>query len=257
LCLIIQKKRILISALNAIRLALSKFLFGRNEARKNSLEAKLFDAATSLRDSLIKEDNGKESDFYEFPNELIHTELTNIIGWSEVTGQKAYYSPETGKVTHSKITRKYKSKLKAESSFVWDSFDAEPKRALKFSHKVLKRLGLYYDVPKEIEILTLLTEKTHPGDQEGVKNDTFGDVDSKNHAQIASDLGHNNEQNKALTLNNNDISVRSVRNYEHESVKTKHDIYFLGGKQHCRNCKQTGDKSYMTIERPYCDCSLK
>lgn len=189
-------------ALEKIRLALSKFILGKNESKKGSIESRLLDVINCL----IEHNREKEPDkvnelkHYAFYNEDIWPEVRSLLEGTDIFGKDGnpmagcFYSIEYGKVTQKRVTSLYKSKLKADP--VRDSKTG--KRGLKFSKDVLERLALYYNVPTEIEII-VPTHSTHPtrsrglGGDENTQNETKSDAhERENHAQNEVNNGESN-----------------------------------------------------------------
>ena len=112
-------------ALDKIRLALSKFILGRNESKRNSIESKLLETIRNLikrREEYKDQHEGKEYESFEgldspysFYNDQIWAELKDLMDGKEIPGKsESFYSTEYGAITHKRITGLYKSKLKAE-----------------------------------------------------------------------------------------------------------------------------------------------
>jgi hypothetical protein len=196
--------------LEKIRLALSKFVLGKNELKKNSIESKLLEAINNLskrREEYKDEHDGQEyesfkgleSNPYAFYNEIIWAEAKDLMGGKDIPGKsESFYSVEYGAITHKRITGLYKSKLKA------DAFRNRNGRGLKFSKDVLDKLGLYYDVPDEIVIqdVTQVTYVTHYSTKQGSNNDISEDEGTRDHVQIdkvEGNLGENNDVKETLT----------------------------------------------------------
>jgi hypothetical protein len=207
-------------ALEKIRLALSKFILGKNESKKNSIESKLLEAINNLskrREAYKDEHDGQEyetfeglkSNPYAFYNEIIWPELKDLMDGKEIPGKsESFYSVEYGVITHKRIIMLYKSKLKAQP------FRNSNGRYLEFSKHVLERLALYYDVPVEITIenkpVTHLTDVTHCSTEERSNNDILSDIDSLTHAQVTSDMTENNDVKDAQIPPKCVTSVTSV-----------------------------------------------
>jgi hypothetical protein len=143
------------TALEKIRLALSKFIERRNDLKRNSIESKLRDAINNLAEERKKNPDlekyiGLEE--YWFYNEDIFAEVRRVTNGSDVPLKPAsFYTVDFGLVSHKFITGLYRSKFNAEPFRVGSG--NETKRALKFSKDVLDNLGkYYYDVPDEIII---------------------------------------------------------------------------------------------------------
>jgi hypothetical protein len=184
-------------ALKKIRLALSKFVLGRNESKKNSIESKLLEAIKNLIN--VRKDNPKSEmeefsglEPYAFYNEQIWAQVRSIMDGKEIHGKvDAFYSTEYGAISHKRITGLYKSKLKA------GSIKINNKRGLKFSKQGLDRLDLQYDVPDEIIILSTDSMDSTCRDKEGVIDDTSGD--KKHQTQSQNDnMGSENDENKVV-----------------------------------------------------------
>jgi hypothetical protein len=185
-------------SLERIRLALSKFILGDNESRKNSMEARLYEAIKELHAERINETDTSlsKSDLpdYWFTNESIFAKVKELIEGQDIAHKESvFYTVEYGPVSHSKITTLYKSKLKADR-FLIRLKEGHVKRGLKFSIEWLDRLRLYYAVPQEIEFVTPVTDVTDHRGTEGPKNDILDHSGKGNHAQIASDRAIENTE---------------------------------------------------------------
>jgi hypothetical protein len=189
-------------ALDKIRLALSKFILGRNESKRNSIESKLLETIRNLikrREGYKDQHEGKEYESFEgldspysFYNDQIWAELKDLMDGKEIPGKsESFYSTEYGAITHKRITGLYKSKLKAEPLIARS--ETGTKRGLKFSKDVLDKLDSYYNVPDEIEIVTHVTDVTGHGDRQGVNNVNLDNEYTQNHPQITSDIIENND----------------------------------------------------------------
>jgi hypothetical protein len=205
-------------ALNEIRLALSKFVLGRNESRKNSIESKLLEAIKELMEAR-KDPSDKRFeglDELEFTNELIFGRVRELMSGVDIPGKtKSFYSEEHGEVSHKKITGLYTSKLKAKG--VVKRIGDATVRVLRFNQEWLDRFELYYNVPTEIQFVTDVTDVTHLGGKERVNNDVSESQDTQNHAQIASDIGNYNDVKDPPIPPESVTSVTSVTG-ENDSV---------------------------------------
>jgi hypothetical protein len=284
-------------ALDEIRLALSKFVLGRNETKKNSIESKLLDAVNNLIHS-NNMDKGIDGSYLLY-NDHLRAEVRGLMEAVDIPNKtEAFYSPEHGAITHKKITAIYKSKFKAESFVKRD--DDRTRRGLRFSKDVLDKLALYYDVPTEIKIITPnniasdvthVTDVTHLGPKKGMHNDNSDSQDHENHAQIASDVIDETTQkdpqtppntpskcktvrsppidklspNRGDTEDNDNLgSVTSVTNFaqpqpQPQPIALKSNAYWNRDLALwcCQHCKHKGDKFDMTNHVANCRMRIK
>jgi len=196
-------------ALEKIRLALSKFVLGRNESKKNSIESKLYEAVKKLqegRDSKLLPEE-KELEPYTFFNEDIFAQVKALMDGKPIPGKdQSFYSTEYGAVSHKQITGLYKSKLKAESFRQAGS----GKRGLQFKKEWLDRLKLQYEVPNEIEIVTDVTDVTHSSSEEGGQNTQNNDGNYPHDEENKNTNDKNNCKKESLILPECVTNVTSV-----------------------------------------------
>jgi len=147
-------------ALEKIRSSLSKFILGRNEAKKNSIEAKLFEAINNLIEKRMKNElDVRGLDDLEFTNDMIFGEVENVIGGKRMEDKDSISSIEYGVISLRRIKGLYRSKLKADGytkrvPFI-EGNDTETvaKRVLRFRRESLDSLKLYYEVPNEVKFV--------------------------------------------------------------------------------------------------------
>ncbi len=196
-------------ALEKIRLALSKFVLGRNESKKNSIESKLYEVVKKLqegRDSKLLPEE-KELEPYTFFNEDIFAQVKALMDGKPIPGKdQSFYSTEYGAVSHKQITGLYKSKLKAESFRQAGS----GKRGLQFKKEWLDRLKLQYEVPNEIEIVTDVTDVTHSSSEEGGQNTQNNDGNYPHDEENKNTNDKNNCKKESLILPECVTNVTSV-----------------------------------------------
>lgn len=169
---------------------LSLFINERNETKKNTFEAKLYNVITSLikerkeqiKKGLLSEDELEILGTHTFSNESIRYTCKDEMDGHDIQGKEmAFYSTEFSQVTQKKITSILKSKFKAESKLY--RIKNQVLRCMKFEQKYLDKIKTYYDMPDNIEILdeskfvTDVTDVTHYG---GVKGDLQDSTESKN-----------------------------------------------------------------------------
>jgi hypothetical protein len=140
---------------------LSKFVHERNETKKNSFEAKLYNAIVQLikeRQKLIDENKLSQIEYsllgsHTFSNEAIRYACKIEMDGSDIEGKDtAFYSPEFGTVTQRRITSTLKSKFKIKSPKLIRIND-QVMRCIEFSQDYLDKIKSKYDIPDRIEIL--------------------------------------------------------------------------------------------------------
>jgi len=138
---------------------LSIFINERNENKKNTFEAKLYNVITKLigdRRELIDKDRVPEPDkilgSHTFSNEIIRDTCKEEMDGRDIDGKEtAFYSPEFDIVSQKRITSILKSKFKAESKR--HHIKDEVIRCLDFKQEYLDKIKAYYDMPNQIKIL--------------------------------------------------------------------------------------------------------
>lgn len=140
---------------------MSKFIVERNETRKNSFEAKLYNAIVQLikeRQNLIDENKLSENEHnllpsHTFSNEAIRYACKIEMDGSDIEGKDtAFYSPEFGTVTQRRITTILKSKFKVKSAKLI-RINNLVMRCVEFNQNDLDKIKSKYDIPDRIEIL--------------------------------------------------------------------------------------------------------
>ena len=191
------------TALERIRLALSKFIERRNDLKRNSIESKLRDAINNLAEERKKSpelEKYKGLEQYSFYNEEIWAEVRSVTNGSDVQFKPAsFYTVDYGPLSHKFITGLYRSKFNAKPFKIGSG--NETKRGLKFSKDVLDKLGAYYyDVPDEIKIETEnRTNSSHNNDgddsssQDNQKSNPNSKPDPMRTATDATDATHYKE----------------------------------------------------------------
>jgi hypothetical protein len=147
-------------ALEKIMDSLSKFMFERNEIKKNSFESKLFEVIKFLQDerkerldSGVATDDEKSLGELTFTNPAILNMAKEIMECTETEKPNIFWSSDVGTtVSQTKITSVAKSKFKAETCA--KKIDGKTVRCLKFNKKFLDRIKSTYEMPDKIGILT-------------------------------------------------------------------------------------------------------
>ena len=150
---------------------LSLFINERNQNKKSTFEAKLYNVITEL----IKErkdqiDKGMLSDdekrilgTHIFSNESIRYAFKEEMDGQDIPGKDtSFYSPEPGfgQVTQTKITNVLKSKFKVDPPKVY-RIGLQTLRCVEFKQKYLDKIKAYYDMPDKIQILENVTDVTN------------------------------------------------------------------------------------------------
>jgi hypothetical protein len=139
---------------------LSLFINERNETKKNTFEAKLYNVIIGLIEErknhinkgILEKDELEVLGTHIFSNESIRFACSEEMDGYDITGKEtAFYSPEFGQVTQKKITSILKSKFKAEPKPY--RIKDQVLRCMKFEQKYLDKIKAYYDMPDKIEIL--------------------------------------------------------------------------------------------------------
>jgi hypothetical protein len=264
-------------ALEQIRLALSKFIETRNELKKNSLEARLWDAITSLvkkREETRDDSNSNEYaglEDYSFYNDQIFAEVKDLTSGMDMPfNPGSFYSSDYGgQISHKFITRLYKSKFKADSFRIGSG--SQTRRGLKFSKEVLDKLGTYYNVPNEIVIGNGSsgssgkssiqatdsngTGSVKPGQDENPKSTTGGKppftLDSiathatdPTHCGNGQALKENNSEHSDTSNNKNNSSKAQdfTESYNSPACQT-----ILGGQTNDKECASTSSRSVASV----------
>lgn len=146
------------NALAKIMDSLSVFMVERNEVKKNSFESKLYDTLTVL----IEGQSLSKEEIITFKNEDIREKLKELVDGHDLADkQSAFYSPEIGEVSQTRITKTLKSKFKVKP--VPKKIEGKTYRCIQLERKILDRIKSNYTIPDKIEILskvTLVTEVT-------------------------------------------------------------------------------------------------
>ena len=139
---------------------LSKFLIERNETKKNSFEAKLYNAVTQLikeRKRMIDENKLSEIELQNlgthiFSNEAIREFCKMEMDGKDIDGKDtAFYSTLFGVVTQNRITKILTSKFKVKPPRPI-RIDNQVFRCVEFNQADLDRIKSKYDIPNKIEI---------------------------------------------------------------------------------------------------------
>lgn len=139
---------------------LSLFINERNETKKNTFEAKLYNVITGLIEErkrlvekgILDKDELEVLGTHTFSNESIRYACKDEMDGHDISGKEmAFYSPEFSQVTQKKITSILKSKFKAESKLY--RIKDQVLRCMKLEQKYLDKIKAYYDMPNKIEIL--------------------------------------------------------------------------------------------------------
>jgi len=155
---------------------LSLFINERNQTKKNTFEAKLYDVITHLikerkeqiEKGMLSEDEERILGTHIFSNESIRDVCKDEMDGHDILGKEtAFYSPEPGigQVTQTKITNILKSKFKVDPPKVY-RIGQETLRCVEFKQQVLDKIKAYYEMPNKIQILenvTAVTDVTLPG----------------------------------------------------------------------------------------------
>ena len=140
---------------------LSKFVHERNETKKNSFEAKLYNAIVQLireRQKLIDENKLSENEYsllasHTFSNEAIRYACKIEMDGKDIEGKDTmFYSPEFGIVTQRRITSTLKSKFKIKPPKLIRIND-QVMRCIEFNQDDLDKINSKYEIPDRIEIL--------------------------------------------------------------------------------------------------------
>jgi hypothetical protein len=159
------------NALAKILDALYYFIEERNETKRNSREAKIYEAVKKLIDSRLERsiisdlsEEEKQLPKYGFTNELIYESVKQVMDGEDFQDKKgAFYSVEHGKVSQYVISSILDSKFKAKSFKIGSG--ANTKRCWLFDEEYLNRISTYYDIPSKIEVLDPSpTDATHATD---------------------------------------------------------------------------------------------
>jgi hypothetical protein len=169
---------------------LSVFINERNENKKNTFEAKLYNVITKLiedRKELIDKNRVPESDkilgSHTFSNEIIRATCKEEMDGRDIDGKETtFYSPEIGVVSQKWITSILKSKFKAEPKR--HHIKDQVIRCLEFKQEYLDKIKAYYDMPSQIKILeesvTDVTDVTVSGRVNTTKEDNSGSRNAGN-----------------------------------------------------------------------------
>jgi hypothetical protein len=143
---------------------------------------------------------------------------------------QSFYTIEFGPISHKKITETFRSKFKAKP---YQTGGADNKRCLIFSKQVLDKIGIYYDNPDKIEILSSDNdddntqkepEDTSPTNSDGssctdivlaghIKNQS-GNVETEGQGQVVTDVTNITDSNDAKALDNAASESSNGRNIE-------------------------------------------
>jgi hypothetical protein len=176
---------------------LSKFINERNKNKKESFEAKIYNAITKLigerkekiDKKIMSDDEVRILGTHIFSNESIRFACKEEMDGSDIDNKTtAFYSTDFGQVSQRQITGILKSKFKIDSPKLY-RIGKQVLRCVEFKQEVLDSIGTYYDTPDEIKIIesksvTDVTDVTVPSS-----------VESDNST-------HNNEQNRDSTIAN-------------------------------------------------------
>jgi hypothetical protein len=146
-------------ALKRILESLSKFMLERNEVKKNSFESKLYEVISTLLEERklrfeAKCANDEDDQLGELTltNRAIKEKCNEVMDGNEIPEKPgAFYSPDFGTVTQTRITRILKSKFKVTETR--PDIDGKSTRCVRFDHGYLKRISSYYKIPEKIEII--------------------------------------------------------------------------------------------------------
>ncbi|MFZ0511949.1 MAG: hypothetical protein WAM14_10110 [Candidatus Nitrosopolaris sp.] len=234
------------TALERIRLALSKFIERRNDLKRNSIESKLRDAINNLaeeRKNSPELEKYKDLQQYSFYNEEIWAEVRSVTNGSDVQFKPAsFYTVDYGPLSHKFITGLYRSKFNAKPFKIGSG--NETKRGLKFSKDVLDKLGAYYyDVPDEIKINPSETESrsssnsNHNNDSHDSTSQDSGpkSIQNPNSIQTATDAtdathykegkGENEDIPRDQNPSNNEnISIESPDSSKHYNIQPNQHV---------------------------------
>jgi hypothetical protein len=227
------------TALEKIRLALSKFIERRNDLKRNSIESKMRDAINNLAEERKKNPDIEKYvslEEYSFYNEDIFAEVRRVTNGSGVSFKPAsFYTVDFGLLSHKFITGLYRSKFNAKPFKIGSG--NETKRGLKFSKDVLDSLGkYYYDVPDEIIIEPSETQSNNEGhgssEYDSPNSTQKPNSDSIQTATDATDATHNREGkgvNEDLSRdqnpsNNENISIDSLDSSKYYNIKPNRPV---------------------------------
>jgi hypothetical protein len=170
---------------------LSLFINERNENKKNTFEAKLYNVIIRLikerkeqiEKGMLSEDEERVLGTHVFSNESIRFTCKEEMDGSDIDKKPtAFYSTDFGQVTQKKITNILKSKFKVDPPKVY-RIGEQTLRCVKFKQQVLDKIKAYYEMPDKIQILenvTVVTDVTLPGDVKGSPEVDLGSENNQN-----------------------------------------------------------------------------
>lgn len=210
---------------------LSLFINERNETKKNTFEAKLYNVIANLikerkdqiKKGLLSEDQKTILGTHIFTNESIRYAFKDEMDGQDIQGKEtAFYSPEPGfgQVTQTKITNILKSKFKVDPPKVY-RIGQQTLRCVEFKQKFLDKIKAYYEIPDKIEILTesesvtVVTDVTLAGSVKGSLDSNLGPKNIETEYEITQNTslqpGFNIEKTGSTSLETV-TSVTSVTN---------------------------------------------
>jgi hypothetical protein len=137
------------SAVEEIRLALSKFIAEKNELKSNSIESAMYVTIIELMSEIPKSDESSDSEIYEFTNKQIWEKFKKVIDGMDIRAE-LLYSIDQGTISHKRLTTLYKSKFRAVP---FKTSGSDSKRGLRFSKEIVEKIGLQYENEDKIRIL--------------------------------------------------------------------------------------------------------
>jgi hypothetical protein len=205
---------------------LSKFINERNENKKNSFEAKLYNVITQLiedRKELIKKGTLDETELkvlgtHIFSNEIIRDTCKSEMDGRTIEGKDtAFYSPEFGTISQKKITSILKSKFKVDPPKLY-RIGNEVLRCVEFKQNVLDRIKSYYDTPDEIRVVDeVVTDATNVTDSGGIDKGQTNNSEPKTSTNLENTLV-NEDKNTINSISSNENNQQKEEGILPESV---------------------------------------
>lgn len=211
---------------------LSIFINERNQNKKSTFEAKLYNVITELirerkeqiDKCMLSEDEKMILGTHIFTNESIRYACKDEMDGQDIPGKDtSFYSPEPGfgQVTQTKITNVLKSKFKVDPPKVY-RIGQQTLRCVQFKQKYLDKIKAYYDMPDKIQILenvTDVTDVTFAGNVEGSLDSDLGPKIIENECEVTQNTSPQLDSTSEKQEQTLPITVTSVT-----SVTEKGDI---------------------------------
>jgi hypothetical protein len=183
---------------------LSLFINERNQNKKSTFEAKLYNVITELirerkeqiDKEMLSDDEKRVLGTHIFSNESIRYAFKDEMDGQDIPGKEtAFYSSEPGfgQVTQTKITNVLKSKFKVDPPKVY-RIGQQTLRCVEFKQKYLDKIKTYYDMPDKIQILENVTDVTDVTLPNRLNSDLQNSLEPEN-----------NENNECILVNEHKI----------------------------------------------------